>query len=101
MDHSPAAPKTPPMDANANPGFEVATIKPTKPDEQRIHSGLVDAASRPSISRWAAPRLLVWGAEKQLIGLPPWADTEKYDIDAEPESEVRPTADNCREWCRS
>ena len=27
-------PKLPPMDANASPSFEVATIKPSKPDDQ-------------------------------------------------------------------
>ena len=30
----PPPPKMPPMDANASPTFEVATIKPSKPDEQ-------------------------------------------------------------------
>src|SRR6202522_4844201 len=31
----PPTPKLPPMDANADPSFEVATIKPSKPDDQR------------------------------------------------------------------
>ncbi len=31
----PPTPKLPPMDANANPSFEVATIKPSKPDDPR------------------------------------------------------------------
>src|SRR5580692_6056190 len=31
----PPPPKIPPMDVNSDPTFDVATIKPTKPDEQR------------------------------------------------------------------
>jgi len=70
----PPQPKLAPMDANANPSFEVATIKPSKPDDQR-KAFIVQA--------------------KQLIGLPPWAETDKYDIDAKPDGEGAPSG---KQW---
>jgi uncharacterized protein (TIGR03435 family) len=87
----PPAPKIPPMEANASPGVEVSTIKPTKPDEQRfmlVFNGGHFKTTNISLSKLLA---FSYGVHsKQLIGLPPWAETDKYDIDAKPDTEGTP-----------
>jgi uncharacterized protein (TIGR03435 family) len=87
----PPSPKIPPMAANASPGVEVSTIKPTKPDEQRFM--LVFNGTRFKTTNISLSKLLAFSygvQEKQLIGLPPWAETDKYDIDAKPDTEGTP-----------
>jgi uncharacterized protein (TIGR03435 family) len=87
----PPTPRLPPMDANASPGIEVATIKPTKPDEQ--HFMLVFRGGRFQTTNVSLSKLLAFSygvQEKQLIGLPPWAETDKYDIDAKPDTNGAP-----------
>jgi uncharacterized protein (TIGR03435 family) len=87
----PPRPKIPPMVANASPGVEVSTIKPTKPDEQRfmlVFNGGHFKTTNISLSKLLA---FSYGVHsKQLIGLPPWAETDKYDIDAKPDTEGTP-----------
>ena len=87
----PAPPRLPPMDANASPGIEVATIKPTKPDEQRFM--LMFKGGRFQTTNVSLSKLLAFSygvQEKQLVGLPPWAETDKYDIDAKPDMDGAP-----------
>jgi uncharacterized protein (TIGR03435 family) len=79
------------MDANASPSFEVATIKPTKPDERRkmftVRGRRFIIVNQPlsSIISFA------YGVHaKQVIGLPPWADSDKYDIEGVPDTEGMP-----------
>jgi uncharacterized protein (TIGR03435 family) len=92
----PPMPKLPPMDANASPTFEVATIKPSRPDQpgkgfrvmgrrfKTINTTLDDLIS------------FSYGVHvKQIIGAPPWAETDKYDISAEPDGEGMP---NDKQW---
>lgn len=88
----PPTPKLPPMAANADPKFEVATIKPSKPDTpgkmfrvqgrrfKTINTTLYDLIS------------FAYGVHsKQVIGTPAWADSDKFDIDAEPDGEGAPS----------
>jgi uncharacterized protein (TIGR03435 family) len=92
----PPRPKIPPMDANANPSFEVATIKPSKPDDQR-KAFIVDGG-RFKIINQPLVQILCFAYDvqaKQLIGLPPWAETDKYDIDAKPDGEGAPSG---KQW---
>jgi uncharacterized protein (TIGR03435 family) len=87
----PPSPKIPPMDATASPGIEVATIKPTKPDEQGFM--LVFGGGRFQTKNISLSKLLAFSygvQQKQLVGLPSWADTDKYDIDAKPDTEGTP-----------
>jgi uncharacterized protein (TIGR03435 family) len=82
----PPPPRVPPMEANANPGFEVATIKPTKPDEQHLMLGF--DGSRFKTVNTSLSKLLSFSYgvhTKQLTGLPAWAETDKYDITAKPD----------------
>jgi Protein of unknown function (DUF3738) len=99
----PPTPRLPPMETNASPGIEVATIKPTKPDEQGFM--LVFRGGRFQTTNISLSKLLAFSygvQQKQVIGLPPWADTDKYDIDAKPDTDGTPnkkqlpTASNSR-----
>jgi len=80
------------MSADASPSFEVSTIKPTKPDEQRRY--LIWNGRRMETVNTTLSFLIsfAYGMHtKQIIGLPPWADTEKFDITGQPDLEGRPS----------
>ena len=89
-------PPLPPMDANASPGFEVATIKPSKPDEpgkaflvrgnrfQTINTTLTELIS------------FSYGLHgKQIIGAPAWVQIDKWDLDGKPDGTGAP---NDKQW---
>jgi len=86
--------RLPPMAANADPAFEVATIKPSSPDARgrgfRVN-GRHFTTLNTSLSlmiQWA------YGIQaKQIVGGPAWLDTDKYDISAEPDGEGQPNAE--------
>jgi uncharacterized protein (TIGR03435 family) len=90
------APKIPPMDSNANPSFEVATIKPSKPD-QPGKAITVQGRSLVTINTTLMDLLTFsYGVNlKQIVDTPPWVETEKYDITAKPEGEGMP---NDKQW---
>jgi uncharacterized protein (TIGR03435 family) len=82
----------PPMAADANPSFEVATIKPTKPDEQR--KLLVVRGGRFETVNTTVSDLITFAygvQSKQIIGAPAWFDADKYDITAKPDIEGQPS----------
>lgn len=85
-------PKLPPMDANANPSFEVATIKPSKPDEPG-KAFLVRGNRFKTINTTLSELIsFAYGVHpKQVIGAPAWAGTDKFDIDAQPDGEGAPS----------
>ncbi len=85
-------PKLPPMDANASPSFEVATIKPSKPDEQR--KGFLVRGRRFQTINTSLSDLIgfAYGLHpKQVIDAPDWASKDKFDIDAQPDGEGAPS----------
>lgn len=85
-------PPQPKMDPNANPSFEVATIKPQAPGDKGfafllnrgnfIGKGLtLEKLMTISLGLNAA----------QIVGLPDWATQDKYDIDAKPDTPGQPS----------
>jgi uncharacterized protein (TIGR03435 family) len=92
----PPTTKLPPMDANAHPSFEVATIKPSKADQPgkffrfRGHRFTTTNTTLDDLISYSY-RL----HDNQIIAAPGWAGTEKYDIDAEPDGEGAP---NDQQW---
>lgn len=91
------APKVPPMAADANPGFEVATIKPSKPDTpgkaitfnggqfRSINTTLMDMVK------------FAYGLqEKQIIAAPDWVASEKFDIEGKPDTPGAPNTDQLK-----
>ncbi len=84
----PPPPKT--MAADANPSFEVATIKPSKPEER--FSLLVNRSGMLNTTDSSLSDLLKFAYDlhpRQLVG-PAWIETEKYDISAKPDTEGIP-----------
>jgi uncharacterized protein (TIGR03435 family) len=84
-------PQPKPMDSNANPVFEVATIKPSRPDAQGI--GIRVQGRQFSTLNTTLNDLIkfAYGIHaKQIIGAPPWGESEKYDITAVPEAQGVP-----------
>jgi len=75
-----------PMAADANPVFEVATIKPSKPGTP---GKLLTMRGRQFSTLNTTPNDLITFAydlhAKQITGGPSWLDSEKYDILAAPE----------------
>jgi uncharacterized protein (TIGR03435 family) len=90
----PAPPKL--MAADASPVFEVATIKPSKPDSQgrlfRVN-GRRFSTFNTSLS---ALITFAYGVHpRQITGGPTWLETEKYDLEAQPDGEGQP---NDKQW---
>jgi uncharacterized protein (TIGR03435 family) len=85
-------PVIPPMAANANPSFEVATIKPSKPDSpgkmfrvQGRRFSTLNTTLSDIIS-------FAYGTHpKQLVGAPAWVETDKFDIEAQPDGDGAPS----------
>ena len=88
----PPTPKQPPMDANSNPGVEVATIKPAKPDAQG-RGFIWDGHVLKAINNTLADLICtVYNLQsKQIVGAPDWVFSEKFDVTAKPDMAGRPS----------
>ena len=80
-----------PMAADANPVFEVATIKPSNPDrpgkayQVRGRQFLTINTTLSDLITFA------YGLHaRQITGGPGWVESEKYDLDAKPDGEGAP-----------
>ena len=81
----------PPMAADAAPTFAVATIKPARPDE--LGGGMALQGQRVVARSTSLMNLIsfAYGVHsEQIMNAPVWAETERYDIVAEPDVEGRP-----------
>jgi uncharacterized protein (TIGR03435 family) len=84
------------MAADADPVFEVATIKPSKPEMQG--KGFRVNGRRFSTINTSASDLMTFAYgihARQIIGGPAWLETEKYDLAAQPDGEGQP---NDKQW---
>ncbi|MGB7760513.1 MAG: TIGR03435 family protein [Bryobacteraceae bacterium] len=85
-----------PMAADANPVFEVATIKPSNPETGgRMFSvrGRQFSTINTSVS---ALITFAYGLHtRQITGGPAWLESEKYDLAAKPDGEGQP---NDKQW---
>jgi uncharacterized protein (TIGR03435 family) len=85
-------PKLPRMDPNATPGFEVATIKPSKPDQPGKLITVQGNRLRTMNITLSDLIAFAYGVQsKQVIGAPPWAGTDKFDIEGKPEGDGTPS----------
>jgi uncharacterized protein (TIGR03435 family) len=84
--------KIPPMAVDANPSFEVVTIKPTKPDEQRK---IITVRGRELVVINFTLNDLIKFAydvqEKQIVGGPDWMGSDKFDVNAQPDKPGMPS----------
>ncbi len=88
----PPTPRLPPMAANANPTFEVATIKPSRPDEPG-KAFMVRGRRFTTINTTLSELIsFSYGVQaKQVVGAPPWVGTDKFDLTATPDGEGAPS----------
>lgn len=84
-------PRLAPMAKDADPSFEVATIKPTKPDEQGKYLTIQGTDFKTANFSLADLIAFVYSVHaKQIVGAPTWVDTEKWDISAKPDTPGAP-----------
>jgi len=90
-------PRLPPMPADANPSFEVATIKPSRPDEPG-KAFLVRGAQFTTVNT-TLDDLIQFAYDvqaKQVVGGLPWMESEKFDIEAKPDIPGSPSREQLR-----
>jgi uncharacterized protein (TIGR03435 family) len=74
-------PKIPPMAADADPSFEVATIKPTDPAAKGKGFGGPPRRFQTRGTTLNDLMMFVYGVNtKQIVGAPAWAESDKFDI---------------------
>jgi uncharacterized protein (TIGR03435 family) len=85
------------MAADADPVFEVATIKPSNPDARR--QGGRPAGNTVSLVNMTLANLLTFVYDvhaHQIIGAPAWATADRYDITGKPEGEGQPSQEQLK-----
>jgi uncharacterized protein (TIGR03435 family) len=87
----PPTPKLAPMDANANPSFEVATIKPSAPNKPGKGFGFRGDRFTTRNTNLNDLIAFAYGLHaKQIVDAPAWFGTDLYDIEGKPDTEGRP-----------
>jgi len=96
-----AIPEPPPppkvMDAKANPSFEVATIKPARPEGR--FSILVNRSGMLNTTSTSLSDLMkfAYGVHPRQITVgPSWLETERYDVTAKPDTEGIPNVEQLK-----
>jgi uncharacterized protein (TIGR03435 family) len=80
------------MATDAKPGVEVATIKPTQPGTQLFM--LVMQGENLVVKNFPLKYLIKFAydmPERRIVGGPGWMDTEKWDIEAKPDTPGTPS----------
>jgi len=86
------------MDPNAKPEFEVATIKPSNPN-QPGWAIRVDRSGKLMTLNTTLSDLIKFAYNlhpKQVVGAPAWFDSDKFDIEAKPDTPGMPTVTQMR-----
>lgn len=90
-------PRIPPMAADAKPGIEVATIKPSQPGEQRR---FITFRGREIVIVGFTLNDVIKFAydvqEKQILNGPAWLGSDRFDINAQPDQPGTPSPDQFR-----
>jgi uncharacterized protein (TIGR03435 family) len=89
------------MAADANPEFEVATVKPAQPEERfaiRLYPGGTLAATSASLSDLI--RFAYDVHPRQISGGPGWLDSDRYDVTAKPDLPGTPSAQQSKTMMR-
>src|SRR5579863_2374698 len=85
------------MAANANPAFEVATIKPSDPAKPGQIITLRGAeVITTNVTVHDLINLAYWLHPKQLTGGPAWMESEKYDMAGKPDAPGQPNVDQMK-----
>ncbi len=92
-----APPPVPPMAANADPSFEVATIKPSQPDRPgRAFLWRGNQFTTINTTLMALITFAYGVQQKQVIGGPDWIDSDKFDIEGKPDTPGTPSSAQLR-----
>ena len=87
-----AAVKPRAMDPNADPAFEVATIKSSNPEDHRKFFRLRPDLLEGVNETVADMITFSYGVHrKQVVDAPPWIESERFDISAKPDTEGMPS----------
>jgi uncharacterized protein (TIGR03435 family) len=87
----PPEPKLPPMAENASPSFEVATIKPSKPNQPGKGFGFRGGRFQTFNTNMNDLIAFAYGLHaKQIIDAPAWFGTDLYDVEGKPDTAGRP-----------
>src|SRR5215831_18200116 len=85
------------MDASAKPEFEVATIKPSRPDER--FTLLVNRSGMMNTTATSLADLLKFAYDlhpRQIAGGPSWLESEKFDVSGKPDTPGMPTVNQMK-----
>lgn len=90
------------MAADADPDWEVATVKPSDPNETGVHRVRFNGRHVMFAGDTVEELLsLGYGVQKsQLAGLPDWAKTDRWDIDGMPDVQGEPSVTHIQELMR-
>jgi len=92
-----AAPKPKAMAADADPSFEVVTIKPSR--REPLDKGFGMRGRRFTVNNEGVTELVTLAYRlhlRQIAGAPSWAESEKYDIEGTADGEGVPSLDQYR-----
>jgi uncharacterized protein (TIGR03435 family) len=94
----PPAPKLPPMAADADPSFEVATIKPNDSGKPNMLGLTIQGRNFKTINSSLGDLIqFSYGVQiKQVINGPDWMSKDRYDISGVPEQEGVPNPEQVR-----
>ena len=85
------------MAANANPTFEVATIRPSDPARREQIITLRGAeVITTNVTLHDLINLAYWLHPKQVTGGPAWTETEKFDMAGKPDAPGQPNVDQMK-----
>jgi hypothetical protein len=87
--NGPAAP--PPMAASADPSFEVATIRPTKPGTGNGHAMFVLGKRKFEATNCTATELIkiaYFVRGRQILDGPKWINDQQWDVTARTDSDI-------------
>jgi len=90
------------MAPDADPSFDVATIKPN-PSGGKHLQGLTMIGRNFTVRNGSLSDLVIFAYKvqaKQIVGLPSWSDNDRYDIAAVPDVEGEPGPDQLRMMLR-
>lgn len=86
------------MPADAEPGIEVATIKPNDSGGRSLQALTFRGRNLITVNSSLADLMMfAYSVQmKQIVGAPGWIESDRYDVDATPDVEGTPTADQVR-----
>ncbi len=99
----PEAPKpAPPMPADAKPVFDVLTIKPSPPEEQGKLFSVRPGGQFVTVNTTLLDLIkFAYGVQdKQVMNLPDWASSQKYDFNGKPDIPGMPSPNQLRNLVR-